>query len=521
MEKHLTTSVYTFKNIIESNYLYVDKTRYLYDLVKNPFGIYFLSRPRRFGKSLTLSTLESIFSAEKELFKGLYLYDKPYDWKKYPIIHLSLNKMKVKTVDELEENLSIFIENIADENNIELKHKRSYQKFSELILKLSKIGKVVILIDEYDKPILDNVDNIKERDDIKDTLRGFYSMIKANDKYLRFVFLTGVSKFSKVSIFSELNNLDDLTMNKKFSTFLGFTKEEVDKYFGTYIKKIAKEQDKNYLELMELLRKTYNGYRFTKLNEAVYNPVSITKYVQNEDIEHYWFETGTPTFLLKLMKKNDYNLMNLEELKLNAASFSSYEIDNLRAEPLLFQTGYLTIKDYNVEDDQYTLSYPNLEVKTAFLEHLTDYYTPVRKELAPNYIIELKNAVRDNKIDEFMKILKVFFANIDYDLQLKYEKYYQTIFYLVFTLIGFRISAEVKTNDGRIDAVIETNTHIYIFEFKLFDTAKNAMKQIEDKKYYEKYLLNKKQIVLIGAGFDTNTNNLKDDYQVKQIDEQS
>jgi len=517
MEKNLTTSVYTFSKIIEQNFLYIDKTEYLYNLVKNETGIYFLSRPRRFGKSLTLSTLKSIFLGQKELFKGLYIYNKPIKWKKYPVIHLSLNRMRARTADELEENLIIAVDRIAKSYNIKLETKRSYQKIEELINELYQIESVVVLIDEYDKPLLDNVNNKNERGNIKETLKGFYSIIKANEEFLRFVFITGVSKFSRVSVFSDLNNLDDLTMNANFASSLGFTQTEVDKYFGERIKKIAKKQNTSYTNLSNKLKLTYNGYRFTKINETVYNPVSLTKFVENEDIQHYWFETGTPSFLLELMKEKKYNLMKLENLKLNSAAFSTYEIENLIPEPLLFQTGYLTIKDYNQEDDQYTLYYPNLEVKSAFLNYLTDYYTPVSKEYTPNYIIELKNAIIKNKIDEFMEILKVFFANIEYDLHIDNEKYYQTIFYIVFTLIGVKINTEVKTNKGRIDAVIETDTHVYIFEFKLFDTAKSAMKQINNKQYFEKYLLQKKQIVLLGVGFDKNTKNIKDDYEVKEL----
>ncbi|OQY04366.1 MAG: hypothetical protein B6I20_03175 [Bacteroidetes bacterium 4572_117] len=515
MKKHLTTSVYTFKDIIGYNYLYVDKTEYLYKMVSNPKGIYFLSRPRRFGKSLTLSTFKSIFQGEKELFKGLYIYDKPFDWKKYPIIHLSLNRMRAKTADELEENLIIAVDRIAKGYEIKLETKRSYQKFEELIFELSKIERVVVLIDEYDKPLLDNVNNKTERLEIKDTLKSFYSVIKANDEFLRFVFITGVSKFSKVSVFSELNNLDDLTMNSKYGTALGFTQEEVDKYFGKSIKNIAKKQGVAYKTLKTKLRNTYNGYRFSDENRTVYNPVSLTKFVMEEKIKHYWFETGTPAFLLELMKENDYNLMNLESLKLNAAAFSTYEIENLRVEPLLFQTGYLTIKKYTEEYNEYTLSYPNTEVKSAFLNYLTDFYTPLRKEEAPQYHNELIRAILQNDIAKFIRILKIFFANIEYDLHIDNEKYYQTIFYIVFTLLGIKISTEVKTNTGRIDAVIETDTHIYILEFKLFDTAKNALKQIEDKQYFERYLLSKKQIVLIGVGFDKNTRNIKDDYELK------
>jgi len=517
MEKNLTTSIYTFSKLIENNYLYVDKTKFIYDLVKNPIGIYFLSRPRRFGKSLTLSTFESIFSGKKELFKGLHIYDKDFEWKKYPIINLSLNRMRAKTADELEENLIIAVDRIARSYNIKLETRRSYQKFEELIIELYKIDEVVVLIDEYDKPLLDNINNKVERESLKDTLKGFYSIIKASERYLRFVFITGVSKFSRVSVFSDLNNLDDITMNSKYGTALGFTQNEVDEYFGDSVKKIAKRKNEPYEELRKTLRETYNGYRFSRKNEAVYNPVSITKFVQNEELEHYWFETGTPSFLLELMKENNYNLMSLDSLKLNAAAFSTYEVENLIPEPLLFQTGYLTIKYYNEKGGIYTLSYPNNEVKDAFLTYLSDFYTPVKKGLTPNYIFELQEAIEKNKIDELIKILKVFFANIEYDLHINNEKYYQTIFYIVFTLLGVKINTEVKTNVGRIDAVIETDTHVYIFEFKLFDSAKNAMEQINNKQYFEKYLLNKKQIVLIGVGFDKNTRNIKDDYIVKNI----
>ncbi len=517
MEKNLTTSVYTFSKIIKNNYLYIDKTKYLYDIVKNPIGIYFLSRPRRFGKSMTLSTFESIFNGDKELFEGLYIYDKPFDWKKYPIIQISLNKMRVKSADELEENLCISLDYIAEDYNVNLKTKKSYQKFEELIRILSKKDHVVILIDEYDKPILDNVNNIKEREGIKDTLKGFYSVIKASERYLRFVFLTGVSKFSRVSVFSDLNNLEDLTMNNKYGTAFGFTQEEVDKYFGESIKKIAGKQNKNFKQLSQTLKDTYNGYRFCEDDKKVYNPVSLTKFVMEERIKHYWFETGTPSFLLELMKTNKYDLLRLESLKLNASAFSTYEVERLRVEPLLFQTGYLTIKDYNEKYDEYTLSYPNLEVKSAFLNYISDYYTPLYKEDVPQYQNELIRAILKNDIDNFFNILKIFFANIEYDLHIDNERYYQTIFYIVFTILGVKISSEVKTNNGRIDAVIETDTHTYIFEFKLFETAKKALEQIEDKKYFEKYLLNKKQIVLIGVGFDKNTRNIKDDYIVKKI----
>ncbi|MEA2013437.1 MAG: AAA family ATPase [Verrucomicrobiota bacterium] len=509
MNKRLTTSVYTFKDILDGNFLYIDKTKEIYDLIQNPKGMYFLSRPRRFGKSLMLSTFKSIFSGDKELFKGLYIYEQDYDWKKYPIINLNLGNISAHTAPDLERHLNYKIDDIATLHKVELKRDGAAEKFEELINILSETDKVVILIDEYDKPILSNVlnDNIHK---IKETLKGFYSVIKTAEPHLRFSMMTGVSKFSKVSIFSELNNLDDLTMNTKYSTMLGFTQNEVESYFKERIAEIAEERNKDQKELIAEIKEWYNGYRLSKKAITVYNPVSLTKFMMTGEFDNYWFETGTPTFLLELMRDKNYDIKSLEGLKLDAMAFSAYEVERLRVEPLLFQTGYATIVDYNEEYDEYTLSYPNREVKNAFLRYLVDYYTPMTKELAPQYLNELQRAILANDIDKFMKNLNVFFANIDYDLHIANEKYYQTIFYLVFALLGVRIKTEIKTNKGRIDAVIETDSHIYIFEFKLFDSADSAIKQIKEKQYYRKYELSKKKIILVGVAFDKEMREMND-----------
>jgi len=449
----------------------------------------------------------------------LFLYDKGYDWKIYPIIHIDLGNCTAQSPEELKEYLEYTINEIATENNITLTATLLSQKFENLIKEMAKDEKVVILIDEYDKPIQENAtkDNINA---VRQVLESFYSNIKSTEAYQRFALLTGVSKFSRVSIFSKLNNLTDLNDIPAFASALGYTQDELESYFSEFIDKVAGELSIYRNELLSELRTWYNGYKFHHKGQSVYNPVSIGKFFENEgEFKNYWFETGNPRFLLDVMKKNDYDISLNENMELTAIGFSAYDIGDIAVEPLLFQTGYITIKDYDPEFKLYTLGYPNFEVYEAFLQYLAGTFTPVRKELASPFASKLVKAINSTDIEGFFKGLKVFFAGIDYDLQIAHEKYYQTVFYVVFRMMGLHVKAEEKTNTGRIDAVIETDTHallsnkpafpvIYIFEFKLFDTAENALQQIKDKKYYEKYLDSGKEIMLIGASFSTETRNI-------------
>lgn len=491
--------------------MYVDKTKEYYNLLCEHNGQFFLARPRRFGKSLTLSALKSIFSGDKELFKGLYIYDKEYDWKKYPIIHLSMNALSSNTAEEYNSNLIIALKRIAKERHLCLQEATSYQMLAELIYELSKInGQVVILIDEYDKVILDNVENLEECKKIRTLLKQFYGQVKACEEYIRFSFITGVSKFTQVSVFSDLNNLTDLTLDKKFATICGFTQEECEHYFDEWIVENAKELKITKSEYLAKLKEKYNGIRFSDKNEFVYNPVSFTKAMMNCDFKNYWFETGTPTFLLKLLKKNDYDLASLEGIKLKYEAFSSYEIDNLNPVALLFQTGYLTIKDYDRESQEYTLSYPNREVAESFSDKLLEMYSKL--DIAQTSIVfrQLYESLHENDMKHFFDALKTYYASIDYDLKEKTEKCYQLVFYLIFSNLKYRINTEVKTNKGRMDAVVETPEQIYIFEFKLDQSAENAINQIKEREYYQKYLLNDKKLILIGVNFSSQTGNIDD-----------
>jgi hypothetical protein len=505
--KKLPIGIQTFEKLIRENCLYIDKTRSIFQMIDQG-SVYFLSRPRRFGKSLLLTTLEAIFQGKKELFKGLWIYDSEYQWQTYPVIRITFSGISFSTLKTLEDNINHQLSEIAQKFQVKLEYTTFYERFRELIRKLSDIENVVVLIDEYDKPILDVIHEPELAQANRDTLRTFYTVLKDADPYLRFVFLTGVSKFSKVSVFSGLNHLNDISMARDYAEMLGYTQEELERYFAEHMEELAREQEVDRETLLPLIRRWYNGYQFSTRPVRVYNPFSVLLLFTQKEFRNYWFETGTPSFLINLIKKYDYDIPAIEHLEVAEPAFSTYEIDDLRVEPLLYQTGYITITAHNREDRLYTLGYPNLEVKQAFLEYLVDSVSPVRRELASSYIVKLIKALRSAAMENFFEVLRVFFADIPYDIQLKHEKYYQTIFYLVFTLLGLRIESEVSTNKGRIDAVLLTSEKTFLFEFKLYDSAETALEQIKTLEYFQKYKQRGKPLVLVGVAFDSETRNI-------------
>jgi len=498
--KKLPIGMQTFSDIIENDYLYVDKTKNIFDLVKNPKGVYFLSRPRRFGKSLLISTLNEIFEGEKELFKGLWIYNADLEWKKYPVVRLDFSKLKAENKDDLKSFIMYQLKNIADKYGILLTRDKYYEAFDELLTKLSQINKVVILIDEYDKPIIDNIENKELAIELREILKGFYTIIKACDEHIRFVFLTGVSKFSKAGVFSGLNNLKDISMDTRYSSLLGITRQETGTCFKEYIDRFVKTEGINNAELIKKITDWYNGFCFSGICEKVFNPFSMLLLFDNARFSNYWFESATPSFLIKLIKEKDFDLTGFDGVNISESAFSSCEIENLKIIPILFQTGYLTIAGYNKERMEYTLAYPNFEVKNSMTECLTEAYSFVEREFVHGYAWKLIDALRDHDFELFFDTLRVFFANIPYDLQINKEKYYQTVFYLIFSLIGLKVEAEVKTNKGRIDAVI-LDKNIYIFEFKFNGDKNKALSQIKEKKYFEKYQGMDKEIYLFGVDF--------------------
>ncbi|MCP5501993.1 MAG: ATP-binding protein [Leptospiraceae bacterium] len=493
----LSIGVQTFRKMIEGNFLYVDKTRNIYELVKHSAGAYFLSRPRRFGKSLLISTLEEIFLGNKELFRGLWIYEAEFPWKKHPVLRFDFSKQKAKTPETMIEFIENELNDIAKKFSLKLEKKQYYEKFQELITRLASKEKVVILIDEYDKAIIDHIDNTPLAVEMREVMKGFFTVLKGNDEHIRFLFLTGVSKFSRAGVFSNLNHLNDITLDNAYSSLLGITRSELEYFFSIYLQDFSKCENTSLEKLLEKIQYWYNGYRFSRKGEKVYNPFSTLLLLNKKEFQHHWFETGTPEFLIKLILQKDYDIIKIP-IQVSELSFSSYEVDDLSLTPLLVQTGYLTIKDYDEERMLYTLDYPNFEVKNAFLAYIVKKLH--RKEFSESILYSIIDALNEDNLDECISLLREIFFSINYDIQIPLEKYYQTIFYLIFTLLGFRIQTEVKTNRGRIDAVIESKS-IYIFEFKLNGTKEEAILQIRNNKYYEKYLNKGKDIFLIGAEF--------------------
>ena len=509
--KDITSSVYNFEKLRQAGYLYVDKTEYIWKLI-NPAGeSYFLSRPRRFGKSLTVSTLKAVFEGKKELFKGLAIYDKPYDWQKHPVIHLSLGDYNSinNTVEKLEKYLLDKIKIVAQELDIELPAvQEASLAFGRLIDSAFAINSVVILVDEYDKPILDNIANPNIAD-IQKCLKGFYSVLKDRNAKERFLFVTGVSKFSHVSLFSDLNNLTDITMDARYAEMFGYTQEELEANFGDRIAALAGNQD---IEAYKSeIKEWYNGYRFEENAKTVYNPVSFAKFLESGGkFNNYWFSTGTPSFLIELAKRTDFDFQSaVGGNSVPEVAFNAFEIDNIDPLALLLQTGYVTIKDTEQKFGQtwYFLDFPNKEVSTAFSAYILNSYAGKTQTGSVQFVAEMATSLLNGDLKKLRKVMEVFFAGIPYDIHKKQESTFQTIFFSIFRLLGAYIEAESTTNDGRIDAVVKTGKAVYIFEFKL-DNDPTALEQIKAKEYYKKYLLDKRDIYIVGVNFDSVKGNL-------------
>ena len=509
--KELTDSVYAFADLRQGKYLYVDKTEYVWKLVRSYKGIYFLSRPRRFGKSLMVSTLKAIFEGRKELFDGLAISKKEYDWKPYPVIHFDMGNCSAKTPQALERFIEDRLCDVAAEHNVTLRGQSYATRFESLISALSKRGKVVILIDEYDKPILNNVTN-PEADAILGVLKGFYSTIKTCEDLERFVFITGVTKFCHVSLFSDLNNLTDITMRSDYATMFGYTQSELEHYFSDRIEATAQAQKVSVEELKRKLKAWYDGYCFEETSETVYNPVSIAKFFENDGkFDNYWFATGTPSFLMELAKKTDFNFEDAVSKAVPGVTFDAFEIHNIDPVTLLLQTGYLTIKSSEIRFNKrwFWLDFPNEEVAESFSTYLLNSYVGRTQREVSSFSADLATAFLEGNLNQARKVLESFFAGVPYTIHKKSEATFQSVFYAIFRLLGFNVEAESCTNDGRIDAVVQTDDHIYLFEFKL-DDDDTALSQIKEKAYFKKYLQSSKKITMIGVNFDSEKGQLID-----------
>ena len=512
--KNLPVGMQVFRDLIQGDYLYVDKTEKIYELFAKGGRYYFLSRPRRFGKSLLISTLAELFAGNKDLFKGLWIYDK-IQWAKHPVLYLDLSKISYKTPEILEKALDNWIEKSAADYDVSLELGLFLkEKFDRLLEKLSQNQKVVLLIDEYDKPIIEFVeaDDIEIAQNNRNVLKNFYNVIKSSGAYLRFVFITGVSKFSKVSVFSDLNNLRDITLSRQFATLLGYSETELQKYFLPYLDAMAHETGVTKKELKEDIRQWYDGYSWDGKN-FVYNPFSILSLFTERSFENYWFSTGTPGFLIQALKKQQSDITGLENLTVGSHAFDSYDIENMEIAPLLFQTGYLTIKQVHTAPDKkktYRLSYPNKEVRESFLTYLFREYTVKDLGLSAQILTRINTAIEKDDLEGFIREIKSLFASIPYHIFIgEREAYYHTVIYLVLILTNAVVEVENPTNTGRIDAVLETENKIIIMEFKM-GSARSALEQIKQKNYREKYLNRGKELVLMGIGFDAEKRNIGD-----------
>ena len=509
--KDLTTSVYAFEDLIQGNFLYVDKTDYIWHLLRPAKELYFLSRPRRFGKSLLISTLKAVLQGRKELFRGLAIYDRPYDWKAYPVVHLSFGDytpMK-DTAEKVDAYLRDKVSAVAETHGVILPTGcDAATALGKLLDTLGQRSQVVVLVDEYDKPIIDNIGNIgdKQVKGIVTCLKGFYSVLKDRNVLERLLFITGVSKFSHVTLFSDLNNLTDLTLNPEYAGMLGFTEEEVRQSFADWMPDAARAHGVTEDELMCQVLDWYDGYRFSRGATHVCNPVSITRFFANGGaFSNYWDSTGTPSFLLERMSTRNYDHEQALKEWYGESIFSAYETDRLDITGMLWQTGYLTIRGVRdgVRGLRYQLGFPDREVRDTFCLRLLEYYGNLSLGTGDSLVEKMQNAIMQDDPDGFLRLFQSVLANIDYTLHLRQEKYYQSIFFVVFLLLGSEIAADSCTNQGRIDAYICSNSCVYIFEFKLDKTAEEAVGQIKDRRYFEKFMHGRLPIRLIGVNFDS------------------
>lgn len=496
-------------------FVYVDKTADIYRMVDE--GIYyFLSRPRRFGKSLLVSTLRSFFQGQRDLFEGLWIATAPWDWTPHPIILLDFNNITHDTPEHLKIAIQDELHAIAAQHNITLTAALLEGQFRELIVALHRVtGRpVVILIDEYDKPIIDHLGTGPTGMQIAQAnraiLKRFFGVLKSGavTSLLRFVLLTGISRFSKVSVFSELNNLNDLTMHPAYAAMLGYTQAELEQYFAPHLQRLAHTQHLSRTEVLTRLKYTYDGYRFSSHDITVYNPFSTLKALETCVFGHYWFETGTPTFLIELLQEKHYALPQLERFQAHEQLFSSYRLEDLQPEALLLQTGYVTIKD--VHGPRYTLGYPNLEVKMAFVTHLFFSFAGPRKQQVDNLVAQLPAALAQEDFTAFGETIQAIFAHIPYPLAAHQdEAHFHALFYLMVMAAGLPAAPELLTNRGRIDLVIELATQVFVIEFKCNQSPHVALQQIQKQGYAERYRLQNKRIFLLGFNFSTALRNVK------------
>lgn len=511
--KKFPVGIQNFSRIRNEGFFYIDKTMIIHQMITQGVA-YFLSRPRRFGKSLLVSTLEALFLGKRELFSGLWIDSCDYTWKEYPVIRMDISKTVSSSPEALSTSLQEIINTNAEKYGIEgIQRSFPSLSLSALVTELSKRGPVVILIDEYDKPLVHHLNDMDVVAKNRDILHDFYTMIKALDEYLHFVFVTGVSKFSKVSLFSGMNNLLDISLNSNYSTLLGLTDEEIRRDLQEELKSVSEIRNKDEETNFKEMKQWYNGYLFSQAttSERVYNPLSVFQFLKNAKLDNYWFTTATPTFAIDLIKKQKYSIPDLEQGTIVGKEIETdHEVNIIDLPTLLFQTGYLTIDSYDECSWTYRLKFPNEEVRRSFLEQLLFEFAEMRPSEIHTILFKLLNYLKTNDLNGFFETFNTLFSSIPYQIHIKQEAYYHSLIYLVLKTLGFSVKSEVSTNHGRVDMVLKTDRYIFIFEFKIDSDSQTAIKQILDNGYYNQFKLESKEIILVGVNFDTESRSLND-----------
>ena len=519
--KPIATDIYTFSNLIGGGYLYVDKTGILADLVSGRRGKqFFFSRPRRFGKSLTVTTLKSIFEGRRDLFGGLAIDRSDYDWKAYPVIRLDMSTTPAETIEDFHlkanEQVRMNRDRLGLSFDLAASADISFSRLVEAAAASSASGLAVLLVDEYDKPLLGHLGR-PTVEAFRAALKSFYSVIKATESVQRFTFITGVSKFSKVSIFSDLNNLVDLTMDARTATLAGYTHEEVKANFADYLVALGEANGLTPEGAFDRVVRMYDGYRFHHAAEPVFNPVSLGRCFADGEFRQYWYETGTPTFLVNMLKRRPVDLSVVE---VSEEVLGTYEPSNPSLVPLLYQTGYLTIKGFRALGNQrrYTLGFPNEEVRDAFNSSLMPVYTDMDGIELGSIQVWCAEALLAHDADGFVEAMKDFFLNVPYTLTDRGgEQVFQAILYTALRFVGVCVRAEVVTNRGRIDAVIKCPDDVYVIEIKLDRPAREAIDQIKERGYAERYRAEGRRVTLIGMSFSSETRQIGD-FLVEEAD---
>jgi len=513
----------TFCQLRKSGYLYVDKTKYAYDLITGGRR-YFLSRPRRFGKSLFVSTLKEILDGNRALFNGLLIANTDYHWEKYGVIELDLSSLGIDSPETLKSGLCFALKSIARDYSLTIEIDATSPELAlHSVVKAlhAHFGRVAILVDEYDNPILQVLKDANQAEEIRNAIRRFFATIKGLDKYIDFVFITGVSSFAKAGLFSGINNLRTMTLNEQFAGICGYTDEEVDRYFTDYIQAWALEENIPYDDLRQQVKSWYNGYRFGSNVASVYNPFSLMNALDAQAFKNFWFQSGTPTFLVDEFKKEyrkaESQIFDPEKFETTEDSLGIFDVGATPLPALMFQTGYLTISAYDREKNLYKLGYPNHEVRTALQQYLLGIFAQLDFIAAERMSLQLRSVLNHGDVAEGIILLKQLFANVPYQLHVKEEKFYHALLQVICGASGIKAQSEYSTSHGRIDLVLDLPNVLYVVEVKFNVSAEIALAQIEERRYYESFLSCGKPITLLGIAFKRKPKNFDISYAFKHL----